>query len=97
MADVVRYQNKIILGAEILPPPHPMDGSCKGSILIHCEQSPEIAKMLSSLGEWDEIELEINGEKTLCQVEKYDRERNIIALKSDKRQSNAEIPYQQEK
>ncbi|HIE4390960.1 MULTISPECIES: hypothetical protein [unclassified Serratia (in: enterobacteria)] len=95
MADIVKYQNNVVKGAELIPPPHPMDGSCKSSILIYCDREPELSKTLQALGEWEEIVFDVNGEKVRCQVEKFDRQRNVIMLKTEQEQSGADIPYQQ--
>ncbi|MGO4745631.1 hypothetical protein [Serratia quinivorans] len=97
MADIVKHQNIEVTGAELLPPPHPMDGSCKSSILIYCDQEPELSQKLKSLSEWEEILFEVNDEVVRCQVEKFDQQRNVIILKTEQEQSDADIPYQQQK
>ncbi|CAI0988970.1 hypothetical protein [Serratia proteamaculans] len=95
MSDIVKYQNKIIKGAELLPPPHPMDGSCNSSILIYVDQEPELCQKLLTFSEWEEIVFEINSELVRCQVDQYDQQKNIIVLKTEKEQSDADTPYQQ--
>lgn len=95
MADIVKYQNKVVKGAEVLPPPHPMDGSSKSSILIYCDQEPDLSQKLNALGEFETILFDINDETLRCQVDKFDRQRNIIVLKTEQEQSDADIPSRQ--
>ncbi|WP_260514179.1 hypothetical protein [Serratia fonticola] len=97
MTAIVKYRNEVVEGAEVLPPPHPMDGSCKSSILIYCDREPALSRELNMLGKWDVIIFDVNGERVRCQVEKFDRQRNVIVLKTEQQQSDADIPYQQQK
>ncbi|HBC7422420.1 TPA: hypothetical protein KEY88_005182 [Serratia marcescens] len=96
MTDIIKYRNEVIESAELLPPPHPMDGSCKSSILIYCDREPALSQTLNTLSEWEEIILEVNGETIRCQVEKFDRQKNVIVLKTERQQSHADTPYQQQ-
>ncbi|QGH61971.1 hypothetical protein [Serratia proteamaculans] len=66
MADIVKYQNNVVKGAELIPPPHPMDGSCKSTLLIYCDREPELSKTLQALDEWEEIVFDVNGETVRC-------------------------------
>ncbi|WP_337050080.1 hypothetical protein [Serratia fonticola] len=49
------------------------------------------------LGKWEVIIFDVNGESVRCQVEEFDRQRNVIVLKTEQQQSDADIPYQQQK
>ena len=95
MVDIVKYQNQVIESAELLPPPHPMDGSCQSRILIDCDREPVLSQKLKMLSETEGIIFEVNGETLRCQVETFDRQNNVIVLSTEKQQSDADIPYQQ--
>ncbi|WP_346826207.1 hypothetical protein [Serratia inhibens] len=95
MTDIVKYQNNLVKGAELLPSPHPMDGSSKSSILIYGDQEPELSETLKALSEGEEVFFDVNDETLSCRVESVDRQRNIIVLKTEQQQSEADTPYQQ--
>lgn len=95
MNDIVKYKNRVIKGAELLPPPPPMDGSCKSSMLIYFDQEPELCQKILTFGDGEEIVFEVNNELIRCQLDQYDQQKNIIVLKTEKEQSDADTPYQQ--